>query len=281
MTIRKAGSLIVLAKEAGSKFKVLLLQRSSHGYFGGLAVFPGGAVHPSDANPDYTCLLPKQQRSWFKTHSNYAIAALRETFEEAGLLLLDPWVKLTKEENLELRKKVLNDPTQFISISRTLLRVPILHKLIYWSNWVSPLHMEKHRFDTHFFLTVINQEQKQDLSLEADGRETLKALWMTPEEALEAYSRKELKLLPPQYCTLKQLCETSIDDLEKEIQDIKSNRKVPAYMPEFLRPSEDGGGIFALPGDKEYSKPGEFENRLIMYRKDGKVDDIKWLRSKL
>ncbi|KAJ3276756.1 Nucleoside diphosphate-linked moiety X motif 19, mitochondrial [Terramyces sp. JEL0728] len=281
MSIRKAASLIVLAKETGNQFKVLLLQRSSHGYFGGLAVFPGGAVHPSDANPDFTCLLPKQQHPWFKTHSNYAIAALRETFEEAGLLLMEPWVKLSKDQNIELRQKVLNDPTQFISISRTLLRIPILHKLIYWANWISPVHMDKHRFDTHFFLTVISQEQREDVSLEADGRETLKALWMTPQEALEAYARKELQLLPPQYCTLRQLCETPIQDIEKEIQDTASCRDVPACMPEYLRPSEDGGGLFALPGDKEYSQPGNSLNRLVMHRKDGKVEQIRWQRSKL
>lgn len=188
--MRKAASLIICSPLPGStNFRVLLLQRSNHGFYGGLAVFPGGAITTSDGNPDWHCFLPKIQRPWFSTHLSYAIGAIRETFEESGLLLLQPeWEWEASQMVLtEGRKKVMDDPSHFITFCRKQLRVPSTDRLVYWSNWISPVHHTT-RFDTHFFLTTIQQSQMNQIS--ADGRETLSALWMTPIEALQAFANQ-------------------------------------------------------------------------------------------
>ncbi|KAI8902044.1 hypothetical protein BC833DRAFT_574835 [Globomyces pollinis-pini] len=289
-TVRKAASLIVCAPSTKfpKDFEVLILQRSQHGPFGGLAVYPGGAVHPADANPDWACRGVFSSTNQESDHSlfHFAITAIRETFEECGLLLMHPWSKIDPNLNQSWRQRVLQDPTEFITLSRTLLRTPKLNDLKYWSNWVSPLHLDKHRFDTHFFLTIISDEQKKDNSIVEDGKETVRKIWMTPREALKAFSKNEIQLLPPQYCTLLELSKLSFDEIKAEV---KKDRIVKPILPELLShekainsASYDEKSTLLLPNDKLYSNSGNHHSRLDrieIFRKERKVVDINWIHT--
>lgn len=102
MSIRKAASLIVCSYNSLAGLQVLLLQRSSFGFYGGLAVFPGGKVDDADGSTDWRNLglssdLDRQQPQ--------KLAALRETFEEAGLLLTS--APVASAQALDWRKRVL------------------------------------------------------------------------------------------------------------------------------------------------------------------------------
>ncbi|KAJ3368957.1 hypothetical protein HDU91_000177 [Kappamyces sp. JEL0680] len=262
MSIRKAASLIVCSYNSLAGLQVLLLQRSSFGFYGGLAVFPGGKVDDADGSTDWRNLglssdLDRQQPQ--------KLAALRETFEEAGLLLTS--APVASAQALDWRKRVLEagrakDSSKYLEMFKTLQLRPSTERLIYWSNWVSPAHFDKHRFDTHFFLTLISEDERNTVAV--DGRETTKALWM------------KIQLLPPQFFTLYEL---SLVKSREQLMQLMQHRKqslVRPMVPEVLSGESDEKGITAtmvLPGDKDHStsKDSKEISRFELRREGGKV----------
>lgn len=121
------------------------------------------------------------------------ICAIRETFEESGLLLSDPPAHTIKELDVNLwRHKVHDDATQFKVMCDQYNIRPAVDTLVPFSNWITPVH-EKKRYDTLFFITILNQfktKQEHDLhykAVAADGKETVLFNWFKPEEGKCSY----------------------------------------------------------------------------------------------
>jgi 8-oxo-dGTP pyrophosphatase MutT (NUDIX family) len=116
------------------------------------------------------------------------ICAIRETFEESGLLLTSPPAHEIKALDINhWRKQVHDDASQFRVMCDKFKILPAVDKLVPFSNWITPVH-EKKRYNTVFFLTILDQfktqvEHDNHLKLvAADGKETVLFDWYEPEK---------------------------------------------------------------------------------------------------
>ncbi len=216
MNIRPAATL-ALTRDTPNGIEVLLLQRTWDAVFlPGFYVFPGGAV---DSN-DYQCL------AWADGHDDtsasrylgiteggagYMIAAVRECFEEAGLLLAndhqDKPVSLDGE-TLERERAALNASDRQLADMCEQYRLTIpLDQLAYLSHWVTPPGPPR-RFDTRFFVAVAPPHQVA----RHDGVETIDHIWLSPAQALEDHRLGQRLLGSPTVRTLRILSDFETTD---------------------------------------------------------------------
>ncbi|MCA6218755.1 MBL fold metallo-hydrolase [Ideonella sp. B7] len=188
---RRAASVIVM-RDAPAGPQVLLLRRAVRDgdMRSGVWVFPGGVLDPADPalrdridGPDDAALSDRMQLS--TGGLDYAIAAVRECFEEVGLLLAhgrSPALAQARAERAQL-----GDGAAFAALVRRLDLRLAGDELAYQAHWLTPLGM-KPRFDTRFFLARAPQGQEAVV----DAGEALELAWLTPAEALAA----QLRMLP-------------------------------------------------------------------------------------
>jgi hypothetical protein len=148
-----------------------------------------------------------------------------------------------------------------------------LSRLAYYSNWQTPKHYkETSRFNTHFFISKVSIEESQNLS--EDGKETLQIDWLQPKIALDLYKNDKINLLPPQFCTLLELCNLSYDQFDF------MHYFVEPIMPDPI--SGQVGLIMTIPGDhlhytattteindKRINRIGSDDNGKIMLHQNG------------
>jgi nucleoside diphosphate-linked moiety X motif protein 19 len=256
MTIMRKASSILVVSPYQNQLKILMLQRSEFGFYGGLLVFPGGTLAIADAAPEWNCIAPKAEDLALK------ICGIRETFEESGLLLAAPSDGLPTEDRQEWREKIIQDPLHFIQFARTTLRVPMTDQLHPWSNWISPSHHPK-RFDTHFYLHILPKEVSMDLK--EDGKETVGVHWLTPTEILDRFAKQEITLLPPQFCQVTELVGKSVDD----VKEMAHGRVVEPIEPVMV---DKGPEVITmrLPINRYYN------GLLELQHQKGKVFGIRW-----
>ena len=190
-TPRDAATVVVVRESVSGGPEVLLLQRAERGdHNSGAWVFPGGLVDPGDRVDEALAF----QR-----------AALRECFEECGILLArdgsGAWPVLdagTRTELAALRDAVASGATTIESVCRRFGLEPAYDTLHFIAHWLTPMGRAK-RFDTRFFVAVVPRGQE---ALH-DARETLDHVWISPAEALSP--RNGRRLMPPTRATLEQL----------------------------------------------------------------------------
>lgn len=207
MDIRPAATL-ALTRDTENGLQVLLLQRTWDAVFmPGYYVFPGGAV---DATDDHC-------QRWLQGHSDesashslglaeggagYMIAAIRECFEEAGLLLaMNPNGQLLDSSHSAIlnEREAMNRGQSTLAelCDRYQLTLP-LDRLAYLSHWVTPPGAPR-RFDTRFFVAVAPPNQHAS----HDGVETISHVWLSPKQALEDHRLGRRLLGPPTLRTLR------------------------------------------------------------------------------
>lgn len=280
-------------------YDVLLLKRSGKsGFMPNAYVFPGGMVDSSDFSSEWLDIFkafrnsphfglrgvtqPVETRppvyatdrlklgSPISGEVAFRICALRETFEESGVLLV---VSKREEERLlqsiedrgaadqvlhckvndlcsseltKWRALVNQNPSNFIRMCRELEVLPNIWALHEWSNWLTPKRRFTSRFDTAFFICCL-QEIPETLE---DEKEIERFQWSTPLQVLQSYQARELWIAPPQYYELSRLCRIP---LLKDLHNFSSQRATEGC--EQLLPVvvfKDEGHISLLPGDKEY-----------------------------
>ncbi|GAA5948342.1 hypothetical protein JCM10213_000097 [Rhodosporidiobolus nylandii] len=223
--LRLSASLVLLSPlkkrtSDGYDYKVLLLRRRKDGgTYEGAQVFPGGNLDPSDSLPSLLRYLPSlppspypSSRSPTLLHS-LALCALRETFEEAGLLLLsgsnseaarearERWAGMGREQRAVWRERVHRRAGEMEGLMSVLgggEGVLAGEGLREWGRWITPVGLPR-RFDTTFFLSFLPSSSSSSSSsappahtVTADGSETVQARWFTPGEAVRrgvAYTR--------------------------------------------------------------------------------------------
>ncbi|WP_153415094.1 NUDIX hydrolase [Nocardia macrotermitis] len=207
----------MLVRDGVSGPEVFLQRRvEAMAFAAGMTVFPGGGVDPSDAQAEITWAGPGPQ--WWAERFGVdraraqalVCAAVRETFEECGVLLAGPTADSVVSDTsvysdartrLERRELSLG---QFLAAENLVLRADLLRP---WANWITPT-VESRRYDTRFFVAVLPAGQR------ADGAtsEAEHVRWSTPAEAVARWKAGADVLLPPTWSQLIALGEYSSAD---------------------------------------------------------------------
>ena len=236
----RAASTVILARQGLSGLEIYLLRRSFESkFFPGKYVFPGGAVDSEDTDADFwrnrVDLKPLQIIEKMggdlsvEDALGHGVAAIRETFEEAGVLLVEE-IGEKKEEiakmcGLRSQGRMSNPWLKewVISGGGTLS----LSSLMRWSHWVTPEEM-KPRFDTRFYIGLMPSGQE----CYPDAREMTHGIWIKPEDALAGNLRGEVPLSPPTLVTLQELLPYgTLSNLEK---DARGKPWGDARLPRFI-----------------------------------------------
>jgi 8-oxo-dGTP pyrophosphatase MutT (NUDIX family) len=231
---RDAATLILLRHAAPptSGIEVLMLRRHANSAFmPGAYVFPGGVVEESDYAPEMErlChgLTSAQARTAIPDASppqkalGFFVAAIREAFEESGILLACTEsscpTALTAQQKARLatrRLPVHRNPRLFASmLEEAGLRIAA-GSLVYFAHWITP-EASPIRFDARFFVAAAPADQEAS----SDDLETTAALWIAPQALLEAHHRGDLYLPVPTLSSVTALAGfSSVDEVVASAQ---------------------------------------------------------------
>ena len=191
---------VVLLRDAVAGPEVLLLRRvQSAGFVPGAFVFPGGRVDLADADPALLDWCEGIDDTAPDLAAVFRVAAIRETFEETGVLLAVGDVVAGSE--LEFwRERLLSGEAGLLEVAESLGVRFALDALVHCAHWITP-EIEPRRYDTHFFLARL----PEGVEVRVDPREMSAAVWLTPARALELFRSGELPLVFPTAATLESL----------------------------------------------------------------------------
>jgi 8-oxo-dGTP pyrophosphatase MutT (NUDIX family) len=236
---RDAATLILLRPAAppAAGTEVLMLRRhAGSAFMPGAYVFPGGVVEESDYAPgmerlcrgltsvqafsDIPDAMPPEKALGF------FVAAVREAFEEAGILMACGESSCPLAMGQELgdrlarhRPRVHRDPRRFASmLAEESLRIAA-DSLFYFDHWITP-EASPIRFDARFFVAAAPEDQEAS----SDDLETTAALWIAPQALLEAHHRGDLYLPVPTLASVTILTEFSSVELVIASARIKAIR---------------------------------------------------------
>ena len=181
----RPAATVMLVRDSGAGLEVLLVRRRPRGFFGGLTVFPGGAVDPVDssglANDVVTGNHPDQE---------FRVAALRELAEETGLALTNDGVVSSPDRRGEdLLSTLRAAGTRLDGSALTLV-----------SRWVTPEEAPT-RYDTRFYVAAV--DDSPDVRLDRD--ELVEHMWVAPGDALALYGDGTLEMFLPTVAHLRWL----------------------------------------------------------------------------
>ena len=260
---------MLLLREHEGNIEVLMTHRHTDlAFMGGMWVFPGGALSPADQSMAARELLAPNacafrlydlqgERLATEVCTALAIAACRETFEEAGVLLarkadgsaLDA-AQLTQLD--AERTALAKDPALFVErLVQERMRLDV-DRMIYWSHWITPSGVPR-RFDTRFFVARAPETHTHT----ADTYETTECTWMAPHALLENWRRGEMKIAQP--------TRYNLEDLRASIEKhatldallaAEGNREVAPILPKMF--NAEGKTKIFMPWDPRYPEvPGE------------------------
>ena len=211
MSTARPAATVMVCRQGSSGPEVVMVKRSRKvGFFPSAWVFPGGRVDPTDSSFPYVGSVRGLDTEAF------AVAAVRECFEEAGF-----WLG-AGEPSAGLRE-ALNAYTTHLPMDGSL--VADLNRMRQWSWWITP-ETEPKRYDTRFFICCLSSEEQVDAS--QDDQETVDLCWVSPRKAVERHEAGEMFMAPPTYVTLRELMVyTHVDD----IWEAAESREVVAIQP--------------------------------------------------
>jgi 8-oxo-dGTP pyrophosphatase MutT (NUDIX family) len=263
--IAPAATLLLL-RDRGTQLEVLMLRREAAlRFMGGMWVFPGGRVDVSDCTPAAAAQVAESPATEPRLRAldgspladalalGLRIAACRETYEEAGILLVrqrdgrGPDRRQLDALQAE-RERVVRTPGTFTQLLADAGLLLDIGRLVSWGHWITP-SQERIRFDTRFFAAGTPEGQ----SASADGQESTELEWLTPQDACRAAARGEMQLAPPTLLTLEDLDEAyarhgSVDAL----LNAERGRATPPVLP---RIRTEGATMHVLmPWDPAYAE---------------------------
>ncbi|XP_030155014.1 nucleoside diphosphate-linked moiety X motif 19 [Lynx canadensis] len=287
-------------------FRLLLLQRSeSQGFLPGAHVFPGGVLDKADHSADWLRLFaphhgpprfglgpPLSRPASFPGLPDPAdedgaalpndvasrICAIREAFEEAGVLLLrprdalptaaEPARALAPPPGLDAwRDRVRRDPRHFLSLCAHLDCTPDIWALHDWGGWLTPFTRSGgRRFNTAFFLCCLREPPP----VYPDLTEVVSCQWSSPSETTESFISKKIWLAPPQFYEIRRLGNfASLSDLHKFCLD-GALEEMERWLPITFLTAD--AMLQLLPGDELYLEDSDFvENVMSTEKKTGEI----------
>jgi 8-oxo-dGTP pyrophosphatase MutT (NUDIX family) len=249
--------LVQLSKDSG--WEIFLARRhQKQSFMAGAYVFPGGQLEETDNDPqlenyiettdvfDPRRLLQDNNLPTEKARGLF-IAAIRETFEEAGILLggktTGNFVSFYDENVLKrfnnYRPELNASQITLVEIVRKEKILLFPNALIPYAHWITP-EFEKMRFSTRFFLAKLPPCQTPV----ADAAELTESLWVTPQKALEMQRQQKIILMPPTLKTIEELA--AFKDMD-ELFFATRKKIIYPILPQLA------GNSLKLPHDPEYS----------------------------
>lgn len=237
---------VVLLRDRGGELEVFLLRR--HGQsevLGGAYVFPGGKLDREDAEwadrldrspPELHALLGEPELQPAEAAGLF-VAAIREVFEETGVLFADVPAGRARELWAALRQGPRFD--ELLAPLGPTLATGELHP---WSRWITPTlsSVGRKRFDTRFFVARVPPGQEPG----HDEHEATESLWLPPRAALRQYWDGQIELAPPQIMSLAHLAR------HRSVASVFAAAR--ARKPPCIRPQPtdvEGVRVLCYPGD--------------------------------
>jgi 8-oxo-dGTP pyrophosphatase MutT (NUDIX family) len=248
---------VVLLRDAATGIEAFLLRRvGTMAFAAGMYVFPGGRVDPDDARTETGWVGPPPDTltgplsADLPTARALVCAAVRETFEESGVLLagsdaghvVDPVGPEWEEDRraLEAREQSI---ASLLCRRGLVLRTDLLRP---WAHWITP-EPEPKRYDTRFFVAALPAGQvTRDVGGESD-----RTVWMTPRAALASHADGELAMLPPTAFTLAEIAE--YPDVAAVLQ-AAAKRDVKPVLPRIVVSGDEAALL--LPHEEGYRQDG-------------------------
>ena len=255
--VPRDAATVMLLRSAPAGLEVYMLRRqASMAFAPGAYVFPGGSVDARDADEEVAWAGP-DAAEWGRVFAAppaqaraLVCAAVRETFEESGVLLAgesaDAVVADTTSADWEADRQALLDRS--VSLADLLARRGLVLRsdlLRPWARWITPV-IEPRRYDTRFFAAALPLGQRtRDV-----GGEAAEVVWVRPAAALAASRQGEIRLFPPTAVSLSELADCG--DLDTVLT---GPRQVVPIIPEVHE--REGAVWLTVPGLTEYpATPG-------------------------
>ena len=242
-------STSLLLRDGAEGLEVLMVVRHDEVDFAaGAAVFPGGKLDPSDRDP---ALRPRLRgiENLDDLEIALRVGAIREIFEECGLLLAypkgsDEFIGMERLDDLLNKYRVpleRGDLTMVEFVEQENLELGC-GNLVHFAHWITPVGRPK-RFDTHFYLVVAPANQVAA----HDGREAVDSLWITPDQALAEHEAQNLTVIFPTRLNLEKLGRSRTST---EALDIARTTEVVTVLPHVAKTSE--GRVIQIPKEAGY-----------------------------
>ena len=281
---------VILTRDRGEEqYEIYLMRRCKKQSFMAVAhVFPGGRLDDEDCDSvllECACELSLccEKLSYHEPELAHErvrgllFAALRETFEEAGIMLaynasgdlinFSENDTALKDRFTEYRFELHGKKITLKDLAKKEGITYALDLLVPYSHWITPeAEGAAKRFDTRFFIAMAPMGQVPV----HDNMEMIESLWIAPHRALEEYKSGKILLMPPTLKTIEELNEfKTVDELFKASR----SRRINTILPETFA-VENGYGI-RLPNDPEYSndaykQPHKPEESCRIIMQDGK-----------
>lgn len=278
MTPRPAATVVLLRDSASGPEVFLVRRHEGTAFMGGAHVFPGGRVDDGDRDGDADwCDGTDEAARRFQDMPRaeaiaYHVAAVRELFEEAGILLArDPAGNIVSHDRQQPRFDAYRiavhsgrESLRSVAISQQLRLA--LDVLIPFAHWVTP-PVDTRRFDTRFFVTRMPHAQ----TAVHDQSETTHSAWMTPAAAIERGQSKKIILPPPTWTTLREF--ESFTTVAGALAWAGS-RAIVRRQPHHLE--HEGERMLVLPGDPLFPQQGSDEGCNTAAQEDVKETRFIW-----
>src|SRR5438477_5043671 len=192
---RPASTILLLRDSAAAEIEVFMMVRHYEIDFNsGALVFPGGSVDKGDQE-----IIVRRGEGLDAAALSFRVAAIRETFEESGILLArskgsNALIDAKRAAEIEAahRAALCEGKTTFLDVLTQHEMLLALDELVPYAHWITPEGMPK-RFDTWFFLAAAPPEQVGA----HDGKESTDSIWVSPREALAGGESGRFKLPSP------------------------------------------------------------------------------------
>jgi len=232
----RLAATIILARNGPAGPEIFMMKRPGRGDFPDLHVFPGGKVDAGDDVPELIHGLTDAQANQLLGLSGgglrYWVAAIRECFEECGVLLAlrdGALIRWTDEGEIarfnDYRQRLIDGAITMTEVCRRERITLAADRVCYFSHWITPPLVPR-RFDTRFFIAAMPDDQQTI----AHEWETADDEWVRPADALQACAEGRWQMISPTLTSLG--CLTRFDDVAAMLEAVAAERHLEALTDE-------------------------------------------------
>ena len=235
----RLAATVLLVRDRPGGLEVFMVERHHQIDFAtGALVFPGGKVDESDSDPRWRARCGESLAGDDAARA-LRVAAIRETFEECGVLL----ARARGAAQLAAPPTLGSSDEDFLTLIERADLLLACDRLVPFAHWITPAMVPK-RFDTHFFIAIAPEDQ---LALH-DGSESVDSVWISPRGALREAEAGRRTIIYPTLMNLVRLAESV--DVATALERARAKRIV-TVQPSLARRA-DGKPELSIPADAGY-----------------------------